>query len=133
MTYNIFIGHAWAHNRDTLLLKAMLKEYPQFKWKDVSSPPYDPMLDTGSAEGKARLTELLNSCIAKADCVLITPRDNSAYLEWIRVEVALARKLNKPVIVVLPPGVTSVPDFMREAATETVGWSAASIVAAIRN
>ncbi len=61
MTYNIFIGHAWAHNPNTHLLKAMLNEYTLFKWKDVSSPPHDPFVDARTPEGKARLTEFLKT------------------------------------------------------------------------
>jgi len=130
--YNIFIGHAWAYNRDGSLLKALLKEYSLFKWNNLSSPSYDPFINTGSPEGKATLTGLLEVNIGKSDCVLIIPGTNKVYLEWIQAEVLLARKKAKPVIIVLPRGVTSVPEFMREAASEVVGWSAASIVAAIR-
>ncbi len=65
--------------------------------------------------------------------MIIMPRDNETYLEWIKIEVSLARKRSRPIILVLPPGVTTAPDFMREAANEVVGWTAASIVAAIRN
>lgn len=131
-TYRIFIGHAWAYNRDSRLLKALLKEYSLFKWENVSSPQYGPFLNTGSAEGKATLTGLLENNIGKADCVLIIPGTNKAYLEWIQAEVLLAKKKAKPIILALPPSTTSVPEFMREAASEVVGWSAASIVAAIR-
>ena len=131
-TYNIFICHAWAYSRDSRLLKALLKEYPFFKWKNLSSPLYDPFLNTGSPEGKATLTGLLENNIGKSDCVIIMPGTNKIYLEWMQAEVLLAKKKAKPIILVLPPGNTSAPEFMREAASEVVGWSAASIVAAIR-
>jgi Thoeris protein ThsB, TIR-like domain len=132
-TYNIFIGHSWAYNHDYHLLVALLKEYRLFRWRNVSSPAYDPSLNTSSAEGRDRLTALLGNNIGKADCVLIIPETNKAYLEWIYTEISIAKKRGRPVIVVLPPGVASVPAPMQQAADEVVGWSAASIVAAIRN
>jgi hypothetical protein len=132
-TYNIFIGHAWAYNPDSRLLKNLLKEQPFFKWKNLSSPLYDPSINTRSSEGKAVLTARLEDSIGKADCVLIIPGTNKVYLDWLRAEVLIAKKKAKPIIAVLPPGTVAIPEFIREAASEVAGWSAASIISAIRN
>lgn len=56
----------------------------------------------------------------------------STYSKWINKEIAIAKRLGKPILAVKPYGATNMSSVVRGAADEICNWSTESVISAIR-
>jgi hypothetical protein len=126
--YKLFISHAWDYDDEYRGLEKLLNQAPGFQWQNLSVPSHDRIHTEKTAQG---LRSALEAYIRQADCVLICSGMYCAHREWIQAEVELAQSHGKPIIGVEPWGQERVPNEVRVAASEMVGWNTTSIVNAI--
>ena len=131
-TYSVFISHAWAYSADYYRLVDLIKAAPYFKWRNCSVPRHDPVIDPNSEVGKRTLTRELDQQIRPANCVLVISGMYAAHRYWIQKEIEIAQRYGKPIVGVLPRGQERTPRVVQDAAAAMVGWTANSIISAIR-
>ena len=56
----------------------------------------------------------------------------ATYSKWINKEIAIAKRLGKPILAVKPYGSINMSTVVRDAADEICNWSTESVVSAIR-
>lgn len=129
-TYDLFLSHMWrrSENSEYYRLESLLKEAPNFAWRNYSVPEHDPL---GTKTDK-ELRDALDRQIRPVNCFLIVSGMYVAYRKWIQEEIALATAYGKPIIGVIPWGQEKVPVDVQNAAKEMVGWNTSSIVTAVR-
>ena len=127
-TYDLFISHSWDYSAEYVRLTRMLKDAPNFKWRNYSVPKEDPA-DAGS---EAALTRALRRQIRPVNCVLILAGMYAAHRKWIQKEIDIAQELDKPIVGIKPWGQQRIPTAVSSAAKVMVGWNTQSIVRAIR-
>ena len=88
-TYDLFISHSWDYSSEYLRLTRMLRDAPNFKWRNYSVPKEDPA-DAGS---DAALTRALKRQIRPVNCVLILAGMYAAHRKWIQKEIDIAQEL----------------------------------------
>ena len=125
-TYNVFISHAWDHNEDYYRCEVFLNAAPNFRWKNVSVPEHDPILNAN------RLASELHNQMRDADVFLILSGMYVSHSDWIQYEINFARRIGRPIIGIRPWGSVQLPLAVQKGADEIVGWNSASIVGAIR-
>ena len=125
-TYDLFISHAWDYNDEYYRLVKMLKEAPNFAWRNYSVPEHDPLA------GGAKLGQQLRNQLRPVNCVLMLAGMYVNHREWIQHELDLAKEYGKPVVGVFPWGQERAPVQITAAASVMVRWNTESIVAAIR-
>ncbi len=131
-TYDLFLSHAWRYNSDYYKLESLLKNTPNFYFRNYSVPTHNPLIDPNIHVGKRTLTNELDQQVRPVNCVLILSGMYAAHSEWIEKEIMLAKKYNKPIIGVKPWGQQRIPLIVQNAAHEIVGWNSISITSAIR-
>jgi hypothetical protein len=131
-TYDLFLSHAWRYNFDYYRLEKLLKAAPCFKYRNYSVPQHKPLVDPNTPSGIKFLTNELERQIKPVNCVLVMAGMYSTHSEWIKREIDLANKFNKPIIGIIPWGKQRVPVVVQNAAHDLVNWNTASIVSAIR-
>jgi antiphage defense system Thoeris ThsB-like protein len=132
--YKLFISHAWAYSADYTRLVDLLKN-PNIgiSWSDSSIPQTNPIMPNPMLKhSNRRLVKELDQRIQASDCILVLSGMYCAHSEWIQSEIEAAQEYAKPIIGVLPWGQERVPEEIRSAATELVGWRTDSVVSAIR-
>lgn len=128
-TYVGFISHAWRYNDEYERLTQMLKNAPNFLFRNSSVPCTDPI---PMPITNAKLMAALDEQIRITNIVLILSGMYAAHSDWISTEIAIAAKYQKPIIGVVPWGQQRVPLVVQTAAREMVRWNTDSIVASIR-
>jgi hypothetical protein len=128
-TYVGFISHAWGYHDDYERLTRMLKDAPNFLFRNSSVPRTDPIPTPITT---AKLKSALDEQIRIANVVLILGGMYAAHSDWIGTEIAIAAKYQKPILGVAPWGQQRIPASVQTAAKEVVHWNTDSIVAAIR-
>jgi hypothetical protein len=131
-TYDLFLSHAWRYNSDYYQLEQFLKAAPYFKFRDYSVPVHNPLVDPNTPSGIKFLTGELERQVKPVNCVLVMAGMYATHSEWIKREIDLANKFNKPIIGIIPWGQQRVPLVVQNAAHDMVNWNTASIVSAIR-
>jgi MTH538 TIR-like domain (DUF1863) len=133
-TYKLFLSHSWGHSDEYNKLVALLdKAYLRFRWEDVSITVGAPVLPNPILKRSYRsVLKKVETRIVQADCVLVLAGMYGSWSPWIQSEVESAQDNRKPIIGVEPHGQQRVPEEVRNAALEMVGWRSESIVAAIR-
>ena len=86
-TYNIFISHAWKYNEHYYRLENMLKNAPNFLWRNYSVPKHDPKIDPNTPVGKRTLKKELEKQVKPSSCVIVIAGMYSHYREWIQEEI----------------------------------------------
>lgn len=127
-TYDIFISHAWKYNNQYYNLEKMLEEYKYFRFRNYSVPEHDP-LDFNSVK---ELVNQLDEQIRQSTVVLVIGGMYCNYRKWIQKEIEIAKKYNKPIILVIPYGANRIPTMVEINATKTIKWNSDSIINAIR-
>lgn len=127
-SYRLFISHAWKEHGAYVRLLGLLKEAPNFSFRNYSVP---------QDEAYARMTghqleEELKYQIRSVNCVLVLGELYVAYNDWIQFEMDLASSLDKPIIAIRPWGSEHMPVLVSTAAKEVVGWESSAIVRAVR-
>jgi len=127
-TYNVFISHAWKYDAEYYRIEKLLKDAPNFSWKNYSVPQHDPLGTTT----KKDLEEALRRHIRPTHVVVILSGMYVAYRDWIQKEIDIASEMGKPIIGIKPWGRERMPQAVQNAAKEIVGWNTSSVVSAIR-
>lgn len=127
-TYDIFISHAWKYNNQYYNLEKMLEEHKYFRFRNYSVPEHDP-LDFNSVK---ELVNQLDEQIRQSTVVLVIGGMYCNYRKWIQKEIEIAKKYNKPIILVTPYGANRIPTMVEINATKTIKWNSDSIINAIR-
>lgn len=131
-TYDLFLSHAWKYNRHYYNLVEMLKGASNFYFRNYSVPSHDPVIDPNTIIGKKKLINLLDKQVRPVNCVLIIGGMYAAHSEWIKNEIQLAQRYNKPIIGVYTWGQERMPKIIQNSAIEIVKWNTSSIVSAVR-
>lgn len=124
----MFISHSWSYD-DTYDKLCGLLNNQQFPFNDYSIPKDDPIHSNGT---DTQLEMAIDSKISGANGVLVLAGVYSKYSKWIQKELRIARKYNKPIIVVEPWGSERTSIEVRNVADGIVGWDGAAIVETIR-
>ena len=127
-TYNLFISHAWKYDTEYYRIEKLLKDAPNFSWKNYSVPQHDPLGTTT----KKDLEEALRRHIRPTHVVVILSGMYVAHREWIQKEIDIASEMGKPIIGIKPWGRERMPQAVQNVAKEIVGWNTSSVVSAIR-
>jgi hypothetical protein len=134
-TYKLFLSHSWGHNDEydglvSLLDRAVLR----FRWENLSITVGAPVLPNPSLRRSYRsVLQEVEQRIRQADCVLVLAGMYGSFSPWIQSEIEAAQDNGKPIIGVEPNGQQRVPQEVRNAAREMVGWRSESVIAAIRS
>ncbi len=131
-TYDLFISHPWSYNSEYYPLVDLLRQAPNFKWRNYSVPEHDPVLDPTKESGKKALRAELEGQIRPVNCVLIIGGMYVPHSDWILDEIGFAQKYGKPIIGIKPRGAQVMPRAVSGLADTIVGWTTESIVSAIR-
>jgi len=130
-TYNIFISHSWSYknNYDSLIDK--FNESAYFYFKDYSVPKDDPV---HNAPTDWQLEEAIENKMRPCSVILILAGKYATFSKWIKKEIKIANKLNKPIIAIEPWGAQQTSQIVKESANDyaIVKWNSSSIVQAIK-
>ncbi|BDA70760.1 hypothetical protein CAL7716_049260 [Calothrix sp. PCC 7716] len=132
-TYDLFISHAWRYNQSYYCLVDLLKEAPNFYFRNYSVPLHDPVLDPDDEGDSKKLLAELTGQIKPVNCVLILSGMYVNYSYWIQAEITIAQYYSKPIIGLVPRGQERTPKAVSDVALTMVSWSTSSIVSAIRS
>lgn len=128
MIYHIFISHAWKYNESYYNLEKLLKDYPNFNFKNYSVPQHDALDTTTDKELKNALYNQIKPC----SVVLIIAGMYFSHRKWIQEELNIAQYYNKPIIVIRPFGQERLPNELTHSNYIQVNWQTKSIVDAIQ-
>lgn len=127
-TYDLFISHAWDYNNQYYNLTSLLKDYSLFNFRNYSVPERDPI----NFSTTSQLYNQLEEQIRQSSVVLLIAGKYIKYRKWIKEEIKIAKKYNKPIIAIRPWGADILPSEAESNADVIVNWNASSIVNAIR-
>jgi len=116
--YNLFISQ----------LDESTYEYDKFIGKLNSAEDFE--YKNHSIPGKTSNKDLKDQ-IGSVDVVVILSGFYSANKDLIEREIAIARELEKPIVIIRPYGMENVPGSIEEAANEVIGWNAGCIIDSI--
>lgn len=128
-TYNIFISHSWSYSDAYNRLSNMLTNWLYFYHKDYSVPKEDPI---NNANNDYQLKEAIRKQIMPCSVVLIMTWVYSSYSKWIKIEIELAKELNKPILAIEPWWAEKTSQIVKENSTKIVWWNWPSIISAIK-
>lgn len=107
----------------------MLANSPYYNFKNYSVPKSNPI--TGANTDK-QLEVAIEAKMKASTAVIIMAGVYSTYSKWIKKEIAIAKRLGKPIIAIKPWGADKISSVVRNAADVEAGWNTNSIVNAIR-
>ncbi len=128
-TYHLFISHSWNYGYQYGNLTSLLQKKNFFSFKNYSVPESNPIV---GARTDRQLEAAIENKIRLSSVVVIMAGVYSTYSKWINKEIAIARRLGKPIIAVKPYGSTNISTTVRAAANEICNWNTESVVSAIR-
>jgi hypothetical protein len=117
-----------AENSEYYRLEGLLRDAPNFLWRNYSVPEHDPL----GTQTDWQLRDALDRQIRQVNCFLIISGMYVNHRKWIQEELDIAKHYGKPIIGVIPWGQTRTPVEVQNAADEMVAWQTSSIVAAVR-
>jgi len=124
----LFISHAWDYNKQYYNLVRLLEERPYFDFYNHSVPKHDPL----DARTVKELEERLRNQMGNCHVVLVIAGVYPTYRDWIKKEIKMAKGYGKPIIGVRPRGQVRISQIVQDNADKIVGWTADSVVSAIR-
>lgn len=130
--YRIFISHAWKYGAEYARLVQLLDSAKYFSYYNYSAPKERPLELSSPSATTSEIKRAITNKIRNAQVVLVLGGMYASYHEWMKYEVDEAFRMGKPLIVIKPWGQEYVPQYLRDCATEVVGWNTDSIVGAIR-
>ena len=133
VTYNLFISHSWNYSDQYDRIVELLRQRPNFEFRDYSVPPDDPI---HNAANDAQLRVAIRNQMIPCHAIIILAGVYATYSKWINAEIDLARdgfQNPKPIIAVRPYENTNISATVREAADRIVSWNTVSIVNAIHD
>ncbi|MGZ7115925.1 MAG: TIR domain-containing protein [Methanobacterium sp.] len=117
-TYNIFISHIGKQEEEYSIFIQKLSSASDFRYNNLG------ILD------KINQNELQEQ-IKTAEIVIILSGLYNKYKSIIKKQMDIARKLDKPIIVIRPYGMENVPLELEEVAADVIGWNTPCIVDSI--
>lgn len=132
--YHIFISHAWKYGDEYERLVSLLSNASNFLYSNFSAPIDKPLqnLDSTDVSTVAQINEAIIRKIKPCNCVLVISGMYYNHRRWMKYELDVAKKLNKPIIAIVPRGAEKTPLDVYAVANELVSWNTDSIVSAIR-
>lgn len=124
----LFISHAWDYNKQYYNLVRLLEERSYFDFYNHSVPRHDPLDARTVRELEERLRNQMENC----HVVLVIAGVYPTYRDWIKKEITMAKGYGKPIIGVRPRGQVRISQIVQDNADKIVGWTADSVVSAIR-
>lgn len=128
-THNLFISHSWAYGDAYERFVGLLKNRSYYNFKNYSVPKTNPII---GADSDRQLESAIESKMRASSVVIIMAGVYSTYSKWINKEIAIAKRLGKPIVAVKPWGSDKISSVVRQAADVECGWNTSSIVEAIR-
>ena len=92
------------------------------------SIPSDKPKDAAS---KLALKQKIENNIMKSSGIIVLSGMYVSHSEWIRIEIEIARKYNKPIIGIIPRGNERIPSIVLDNA-KMVKWNSQSLIDAIK-
>lgn len=127
--HHLFISHSWTYGDAYDGLTKLLKSKPHFNYSDYSVPKNDPIHTNGTDKD---LKEAIDRKIRPCGVVIILAGLYSTYSKWIKKEIDIAQKYEKPILAIEPWGSERTSTVVKDAADRIVKWRTESIVTAIR-
>lgn len=128
-TYRLFISHSWEYDKEYQRMVDLLNDASHFRWHNYSKPKENPVNTTSDSV----LRRKLRSQIKNASVVVILAGLYVSHSKWIRAEIYMADRQDKPIVGVHPWGNNSTPRTVRRNADKLVNWNTSSITDAIRD
>lgn len=131
--YDLFFTHAWRHHDDWNRIVALFDAEPGLRWRNFSVPWHDPAVTPNSADGGVYVRRWLESQIVPAHAVVLLAGvwAQESSRKWLELELDLARKHGKPVIVLPASDQASVPPDVAARGDRVVGWTVREILDAV--
>lgn len=132
LTYNIFISHSWKYNDEYNKLIKYIEDRPLLRIKNLSVPIENPILLNWNFVSNKLLHEKLDNKIRLANIFIVFAWMYTNYSKWINKEIEIAKRYNKPILVIKPYWQILIPTFLQLNWTSIVWWNYENIVSEIR-
>lgn len=129
-TFNLFISHSWNYSDAYGKFVNLLNQRSYFSYKNYSVPPENPII---GARTDKQLEAAIEQKVRACSVVIIMAGMYSTYSKWINKEIAIAKRLGKPILAVKPFGAQKISSVVRDAADAECSWNTESIVSSIRS
>ncbi|MDR0933715.1 MAG: TIR domain-containing protein [Burkholderiaceae bacterium] len=131
--YPLFVSHSWLPDDGTDRLYSLLENYrirhvPDFTYQLFSVSKDDPVQHLPS---KKALAVAIEEKMRQCTCLLILTGVFEEYKRWIDLEMDIAKKLKKPVILVEAAAKKHTSGKEKRAAKKIVKWDAKELGEAI--
>ncbi len=123
--YRLFITHGWEEDDDYLRLLEYLGDSKDFYYVNLSSVADKP----GSPDA---LRAEIEAQMKKAEVVIVLSGQYAEHKDMLDLEMAMARRLVKPMLGIEPFGPNSMDDKVRAEVDQTAPWYNRSIVDGIK-
>ena len=123
--YKIFISHSWKYDESYQKVSEWIDN--RLIWVNMSIPSDKPK----DAASKLALKQKIENNIMKSSGIIVLSGMYVSHSEWIRIEIEIARKYNKPIIGIIPRGNERIPSIVLDNA-EMVKWNSQSLIDAIK-
>lgn len=127
-SYRIFISHRWNYADFAIELKQKLDSRSYFPVEYDEVGKHDPIDSVNTDYIKRKVRRLISEC----GVFVVDSSPSSSNSEWIKWEIATAKKLGVAVIGILPPGYTNQSSLVQAEADVLCGWGTEKIVDTIR-
>jgi hypothetical protein len=118
--YKLFISHINRDDEEYDLFLSKLNASYDFQWKDCAVQGKITPEDIKDQMEPVDVVVILSGLLSKDKSLLIR-------------QIDAAKDLRKPIVVIRPYGMETVPSNLEELASEVVGWNTPCIVDAIRD
>lgn len=123
--YKIFISHSWKYDESYQKVSEWIDN--RLIWANMSIPSDKPK----DAASKLALKQKIENNIMKSSGIIVLSGMYVSHSEWIRIEIEIARKYNKPIIGIIPRGNERIPSIVLDNA-KMVKWNSQSLIDAIK-
>jgi len=123
--YKIFISHSWKYDESYQKVSEWIDN--RLIWVNMSIPSDKPK----DAASKLALKQKIENNIMKSSGIIVLSGMYVSHSEWIRIEIEIARKYNKPIIGIIPRGNERIPSIVLDNA-KMVKWNSQSLIDAIK-
>ncbi len=129
MIYKIFVSHAW---KDSYLYKDLISIFNNnmdFIYEDYSIPEDSPFFSKNSNQ---HLEKFLESRISSSNCFILIISHNVKRF-WVMKELAIAQKLNKPIVLLYEKIVSYHVESLAVPGPIIVNWNDYEIIETIKS
>jgi hypothetical protein len=131
--YDLFFTHAWRYHDDWNHIVASFDAEPGLRWRNFSVPWHDPAVSPNSPDGGVFVRHWLESQIVPVHAVVLLAGvwSQESSRKWLELELELARKHGKPVIVVPASGEMTIAPDVAAKADRVASWQVSEILDAV--